>query len=320
MEKQKLVSAHCNNTGKHFCLELRQVGTGWRVVNFIDLSESDASRLPFDNPEAIVLTAETLVECDGCGGRRVSGCRCATVGKLCSVSDRYDFQCIYCSELVLEKNGFSPTIIVSTPGYDDIGQLLGTMNLSGADFDDRYDSDILFINCGTNDYFEPGLLRDYVYNGGCVYLSDLACDILDEAFPDILEFDACGEEGKLDAEVTDTELRSVIGNRIQIEFDLGSWAVIEGTPGLAANQGRVLLRAAAGTPYAGKPIMVSFKYGRGNVFYTSFHNYAQATDKEKMLLQLLLMKQLGVKTNKSVEQVGDLIGLNISVMRNKFRN
>lgn len=66
------------------------------------------------------------------------------------------------------------------------------------------------------------------------------------------------------------------------------------------------------------PVMVMKQYGQGHVFFTSFHNHKQISEKEKMLLQLLLLKQLSVNANMSLDQMGDLIGLNISAMRQKF--
>ena len=65
--------------------------------------------------------------------------------------------------------------------------------------------------------------------------------------------------------------------------------------------------------------MISFKYGKGVVFYTSFHNHTQASEKEKMLLQLLLLKQIGMSSNKSIEQIGSLMGLNIASMNERFK-
>ncbi|MBR2461310.1 MAG: hypothetical protein IKB34_08805 [Clostridia bacterium] len=317
MEKRKLVLARCEKTGKQFCIEMKEVGRGWKVINFVDLTASDAERIPADAPESNLDTAPSLVECEGCGGRRVAGCTCAVRGRACSFSDRYDFQCIYCSELKMEKNG-SYVIYVSSPNYDDIGQVIASMRLDSTDFDGEYDCDLLFINCGTSDEFDDRKLREFVEKGGCVYMSDLASDFLVGAFPDVLEFENDTFECCIMAEVVDPELMNVVGEEIEIEFDLPAWSRISATPGLAEHNGKVLLCIGSGEEYAGAPLMVTFKYGKGSVFYTSFHNYSQASEKEKMLLQLLLMKQIGARSNKSIKQVGDLIGLNIAVMKEKF--
>ena len=81
----------------------------------------------------------------------------------------------------------------------------------------------------------------------------------------------------------------------------------------------MLLEGAPNSDYYGYPFMVSFDYGKGKVFYTSFHNHTQANEKEKMLLQLLLLKQIGSRSSKSIEEIGSLIGLNISGMKEKFK-
>ena len=66
------------------------------------------------------------------------------------------------------------------------------------------------------------------------------------------------------------------------------------------------------------PIMVKFNYGKGTVFYTSFHNYAQANEKEKALLQLLVLKQLAAKNNTSMRQAGKDIGFDVDELKKRI--
>ena len=40
------------------------------------------------------------------------------------------------------------------------------------------------------------------------------------------------------------------------------------------------------------PLLVSFSYGKGEVIYTSFHNHAQADEKQEILLNYLVLKSL----------------------------
>ena len=123
-----------------------------------------------------------------------------------------------------------------------------------------------------------------------------------------------GERCKMNVEVVEPELRQIVGETIEVEFDLSAWARINSAPDC-----KVILQTTGGIGLLRKPIMISFEYGQGTVFYTSFHNHHQASEKEKMLLQLLLLKQMGTSKKVSVEQMGKLVGLNISSMKDKFR-
>ena len=59
--------------------------------------------------------------------------------------------------------------------------------------------------------------------------------------------------------------------------------------------------------------MISFNYGKGKVFYTSFHNHRQASQSEKTLLQVLVLKQMAEKAEMSIEDMNRLIGLNLKI-------
>jgi len=263
-------------------------------------------------------TADNLIPCDKCGTRTVASCKCSEKSERCK-NGSYNFGCLYCRRLELERTTLEPVIYVSSPRFDDIGQVLRGMKLDYKPYKGDFDCDLLFINCGTSDTFDPKRLARFVHEGGCVYISDQASSVLSLAFPGILEFSNRGNAGKVDADVVDPELEEIAGKSIRVEFDLGLWSVITNHSGLEKVNGRVLLRAAQGTTYAGKPLMVSFKHGAGTVFYTCFHNHTQASEKEKMLLQLLLLKQLGARSNQSVEEVSSLVGLNIALMKEKFK-
>lgn len=315
----KLVLAHCSEKNRHFCLEVKENGTKYSVVNFIELSQAEKSHIPADYVEGNLITAANLVPCKKCGTRVVGSCNCAKNSERCK-NGKFNFDCLYCKSLQLDKpKSKDLRILVSSPCFDDIAQVLDSLKLKYGLYNGEFDCDLLFINCGTEDYFDSNELAKFVEDGGCVYISDLASFILSEAFPDIVEFSNNGEACKIKADVVDTELMQIAGTQLDIEFDLGSWSVIEKYRNLEKANGKVLLRAAQGNKYAGKPIMISFQYGKGTVFYTCFHNHAQASEKEKMLLQLLLLKQIGTSSNQTVEQVGSLMGLNITLMKEKFK-
>ncbi|MBF5028555.1 hypothetical protein IRY44_02280 [Micromonospora sp. ANENR4] len=112
---------------------------------------------------------------------------------------------------------------------------------------------------------DPRKLAEFVDAGGCLYVSDLAGDLLALAFPELFVFDGRGgRTGEMDALVVDRGLREMSGRMIRIRFDMGSWKVLRHC------QGHAVIRSAAPGEYADLPIMVSVRCGRGTVFYTCF--------------------------------------------------
>jgi hypothetical protein len=205
-------------------------------------------------------------------------------------------------------------IYVTSPGYDDIGQVLRSMNVAHEPFSGSYDCSFLFVNCGTSDTVDPRRLAEFVDSGGCLYVSDLAGDRLALAFPEIFVFDGRGgTAGEIDALVVDRELREISGRIIRIRFDMGAWKVLRHC------HGHAIIRSANPGPYADLPIMVSVRRGRGRVFYTCFHNRAQQSVEEKRMLQLLVLKQISLAEGSSVEQVGSSLGVRLDEFRRDFR-
>ena len=206
-------------------------------------------------------------------------------------------------------------IAVSTPGFDDIGKILKSLKIQYSPIVVGLACDILFLNCGTTNYFDGTTLRNFVFNGGCVYASDHTDTMISAAFPELFNFGGhIGDACKIYADVIDSELREIIGNKIQIEFDLGVWAVLN------SSKGQTLLAGSSGGKYAGLPIMVKVPFGKGVIFYTCFHNYAQASEKEKALLQLLVLKQIGSRDNKSLLETSADLGVDIDKIKAKFRS
>lgn len=207
----------------------------------------------------------------------------------------------------------SRRIYVTSPGYDDIGQVLQSMSVPYRPFQGSYDCSILFVNCGTSDHVDPRHLAEFVDAGGCLYVSDLAGDKLAAAFPELFVFDGRGgRTGEIDALVVDRELREISGRMIRIHFDMGAWKV------LRYCHGHAIIRSANPGEYADLPIMVSVRRGRGMVFYTCFHNRAQQSVAEKRMLQLLVLKQLSLAEGASVEQVGSSLGVRLDEFRRDF--
>jgi hypothetical protein len=205
-------------------------------------------------------------------------------------------------------------IYVTSPGFDDIGAVLRSMNVEHESFSGSYDCSFLFINCGTRDNVDPRRLAEFVDNGGCLYVSDLAGDRLERAFPELFVFDGTGgKKGEIDALVVDRELREISGRIIRIQFDMSAWKVLRHC------HGHAIIRSANPGVYADLPIMVSVRRGRGIIFYTCFHNRAQQSAEEKRMLQLLVLKQLSIAEGSSVEQVGSSLGMRMDEVRRDFQ-
>ena len=165
------------------------------------------------------------------------------------------------------------------------------------------DYNSLFINCDANsiDYSDPAALNAAVTNfvnaGGHVYFSDLADDWFTASFPGQVTF--LGEDtttGTLSSEVVDTNLAAVVGNPINIEFDLPVWAAIDT---LDAAGGTVYIQgdlSSVSTTYTGThPITVGFRPSStsGCVFYTSYHVEGAATGAPQELAIKYLVENIG---------------------------
>jgi hypothetical protein len=204
-------------------------------------------------------------------------------------------------------------VYVTAPGNDNIGQILASMNVSYEPFKGDYDCTILFINCGTPDQVDAAKVAEFVRGGGCVYASDHADGLVTRAFPDLFIFGGrTGRPGRVVATVVDPELEQIVGPTIAINFDVPAWAV------LRRCEGNTLLRAGGG-PYAGLPIMSHVECGLGSIFYTCFHNSAQASEEERRLLQLLVIKQFSAVSRTTVEQAGQSLGISLGTIRKGFQ-
>lgn len=200
-------------------------------------------------------------------------------------------------------------IYVTSPGYDDIGGVLDSMGVTYEPFSGEYDCDLLFVNCGTDDRLDPASLQRFVQAGGCLYASDLTSSLIAQAFPGMFQFTGSGRVGLVAANVVDDELRQVVGDSTAIDFDMPDWAVLGGC------QGATLVEAAPGTAYAGRPLMVEVECGQGAIFYTCFHNHAQVSDQEGVLLQLLVLKQISTASSTTVAQAGQSLGISLTSLQ-----
>jgi hypothetical protein len=201
---------------------------------------------------------------------------------------------------------------VTTPNYDDIGAVLKMMAVSHSAFGGNYDCDLLFLNCGTPDRLDARSVRRFVEAGGCLYASDLTSAFISQTFPGLFNFAGTGMPGTLDAIVVDPELRAIVGQTTRVHFDMSDWSI------LRSCRGDTLVVGAPSCVYGDIPLMVCVEVGSGAVFYTSFHNRAQASEQEKVLLQLLVLKQIGARSNLSMEQASKQVGLSLTSLRAKL--
>ncbi|MBN1934379.1 MAG: hypothetical protein JW934_06925 [Anaerolineae bacterium] len=199
--------------------------------------------------------------------------------------------------------------LVSPSDFDDIGAVL---NQLGKGFEhqtiDWYTMsniqsltgcEVLFLNC-SGEASSPNSqvaknITQFVHNGGSLYASDYAGGAIQAAFPNRISFDQNGSVGKVSCNVVDEGLSEIIGTDIDIEFDMGGWWQITDV----GQDIRVFLRANSNN----QPIIAGFSYGQGHVIYTSFHNKAQTSKKERDLLKYLVFRPILAQTAASAANI-----------------
>lgn len=140
------------------------------------------------------------------------------------------------------------------------------------------------------------MLGQYVAGGGSIYASDFAADYIYEAFPDMFGYRGDGKKGELKARVIDRGLAQTLGEEILLNFDMPYWRMITF---LKAGHHKYLVDSN------GRPLLASFRYGQGQVVFTSFHNHAQPTQMEKKLLQFLVLKPLTSQVSARLEKLSE---------------
>lgn len=316
MAEQIIYHAVCPRTGQHFLIDARDYNGNRLASNFVDVPEAQAAKRGISGGWNALYAGADLRACRWCGSRKVGGCSCQRSRGKCPEPGGYSYQCLFCSNLEPASQRATDVrtlrLSVTAPKFDDIGPLLVGMGLNIQPFSRTgFDCDILFINCGTGDVIDPVRLHDFVWAGGCVYVSDLAVSHLMAAFPGVIRVDTSGRIGTYSARIVDPELKSIIGDSVRVCYDLSNWAVIR------YHQGDSLIRG--GSANATMPMMVTLKQGRGQIFYTSFHNHKQALDRELAVLKLMLLRQIGSVVHQSIEEVGETLGLNISKLGSEGR-
>jgi len=200
---------------------------------------------------------------------------------------------------------------VTAAHYDNVGQILRYFG-AGADFHALTQKDVtnietlkdfyaLFINCGSHHHFDTRVLNSYVSQGGIIYVSDLAGDVLQEAFPGIIEFDSSESQVVSDANVVHSALASHMRvDRLDVIFDLSGWYAITNLDDNATVyiEGNLANRRLT-------PLAISFDYGEGTVFYTSFHNSAQATSHIINFVEYLIFRIKNVEVDRNLQSIAE---------------
>ncbi len=157
----------------------------------------------------------------------------------------------------------------------------------------NYDS--LFINCGGH-YSNPlganDVIKKFTNNGGHTYFSDLESHWLTSIFPGKINFAGnLTNPGTIEADVKTAGLQSVVGNTMEVKFDLDVWSEID----TVASDVTVFIEGDTGslsrTSTGIHPITVGWRENNnsGCVFYTSYHieGASQGSEQEKAMKYLV---------------------------------
>jgi|GEM_PF-6514542 len=65
--------------------------------------------------------------------------------------------------------------------------------------------------------------------------------------------------------------------------------------------------------------MVEIPFGKGYIFFTSFHDNAQASETEQALMKLLFLKLASRSQNVSLQQAGQDLNVSIDQIQQQFQ-
>ena len=176
--------------------------------------------------------------------------------------------------------------------------------------------DIIFFNCGMPMNWlakreEVALnLSTYVADGGSVYASDWAHNIVEASWPAAIDFRGydsvfidpyvewdepyVGVEGTVEGRVMDGAMKALVGDTIDLDYDLGGWVVPQGIGQGAAPmvKGDARIYSVTTQSPAGKvegaPLAVRIGAG-GTVIYTTFHNEPQLNPAMREALKEIIL-------------------------------
>jgi len=144
-------------------------------------------------------------------------------------------------------------------------------------------------------------IKTYVSEGGTVYASDWAYDVVEIGWPDAIDFvgedtdpDAAqlGEYDDLSADVADQTLAEWLDSQtMEIEYDLPVWPPIEEVSGYVTTHltGDVSYREGQDTTeLTDVPLLVSFSSGNGRVVFSTFRVAKNGTSDMMLALQYMM--------------------------------
>lgn len=236
----------------------------------------------------------------------------------------YEFEEEYC----LDPE--SVNIAVVNGEFDHIGQILTELELNYdsygsstymnllTDLEKMNEYDIIFFNCGmpftwqNSQSLVTSNLSSFVAEGGSVYASDWAHQIIEAAWPNKIDFVGhdhefpdpyvdydltntpyVGQSTYLEANVLDGTMSQILGSTAQINYDLDAWVV----PLSMGSGASAMLTGTAPAwdlttwdtvTYQNVPLAVRFAPG-GTVIYTTFHNESQMTSDMELALKEMIL-------------------------------
>ncbi len=144
-------------------------------------------------------------------------------------------------------------------------------------------------------------IHDYVAGGGKVVASDWSYDVVEQVWPDQIEFlgdDTVPNAAQLgvpmviQATVADSNLAAAVGDTSQkVTFDLDTWPVIESVSGSGTvlQKGDITYQEGLTTTNeTNKPLSVSFTAGSGSVVYMSWRMAANTDAKATAAIQYII--------------------------------
>jgi len=210
--------------------------------------------------------------------------------------------------LVLEGMGFANFTTVEGSSPDDLRAFL-------TDIEEMRQYDLIFFNGGHaeagliypdadgNDSSEAILanIRQYVTEGGAVYASDWAYDVIERGWPNAIDFQGddavpnaaqLGDYDVVDAAVRDQALATFLGaDQIEVDYDLPVWPPILSVQGYVSTHLTGTVHYREGTEAIALPdvpLLVSFSTGEGRVGFSTFRVAANQNEQMLSLLQYIM--------------------------------
>jgi hypothetical protein len=230
-------------------------------------------------------------------------------------------------------------LAVTPPEYDDMGKLLASLG-SGYQYteirmEDLLDAerlaayDVVFATCGgvPSDWLGPRVgsanrgtvgsfharppiaarlrqsLRIFVGRGGTLYASDWQLQLLEIAFPELIEPSqrAKGAAQTVRADVVDPGLARRLGPSIELRFDQPAWFPAAFKEPEATVYLRGKFKTLEGQEMT-RPLLVRLPFENGTVIFTSFHNERQNTEVERELLRYLVFATVTAREEAEVRR------------------